>query len=198
MTTNPPEQPAASQRPAWTTTPAPAPTPPPPTTQPAAWYPDPWQHATWRWYDGSAWTAHTSTPLESVPAVEQKKPRLPSFLSVPVLICGLPSIAMLAYAAVTNLVPTLLGIVPLLIVVPVLVWMDRVEPEPWSSRLHTLLWGAFVAGLISLVFNTGFAFAVAAAIGDGAAAEVWAAVISAPFIEEITNCLLYTSDAADD
>ena len=65
-----------------------------------------------------------------------------------------------------------------MIVAPVLIWMDRVEPEPWSSRLHTLLWGAFVAGIISLVFNTVFATVTS---------ETAAAVVSAPFIEELTK-----------
>jgi hypothetical protein len=29
------------------------------------WYPDPWQQAGWRWWDGKAWTAHTSQPGEA-------------------------------------------------------------------------------------------------------------------------------------
>lgn len=109
---------------------------------------------------------------------EPKKPRLPSWLSVPVVLAAVPSIAMLGYAGVTNPITIVLGAVPLLIVAPVLIWMDRVEPEPWASRLHTLLWGAFVAGIISLVFNTVFALVTN---------ETAAAVISAPFIEELTK-----------
>jgi RsiW-degrading membrane proteinase PrsW (M82 family) len=108
----------------------------------------------------------------------QKKPRLPSFLSIPVVLAAVPSLVLLAYAAVTNPVTITLGAVPLLIVAPVLVWMDRVEPEPWAARLHTLLWGAFVAGIISLLFNTIFA---------ALTSEIAAAVISAPFIEELTK-----------
>ena len=117
--------------------------------------------------------------LSLAAAVEtQKKPRLPSFLSVPVVLAAIPSLALLAYAAVTNPITIVLGAVPLLIVAPVLVWMDRVEPEPWAARLHTLLWGAFVAGIISLLFNTVFATLTS---------ETAAAVISAPFIEELTK-----------
>ncbi len=111
-------------------------------------------------------------------ANSQRKPRLPSFLSIPVILAAIPSLALLVYAAVTNPITIALGAVPLIIVVPVLVWMDRVEPEPWASRVHTLLWGAFVAGMISLIVNTLFAMLTS---------ETAAAVISAPFVEELTK-----------
>ena len=32
---------------------------PPVGTTPAGWYADPWQQATWRWWDGVGWTSHT-------------------------------------------------------------------------------------------------------------------------------------------
>jgi hypothetical protein len=31
-----------------------------PPTKPANWYPDPWQNAKWRWWDGAKWTGETS------------------------------------------------------------------------------------------------------------------------------------------
>ncbi len=182
MTTPPPPQ--------WANQPVPAPTPPPPTGQPAGWYPDPWGQAPWRWYDGHAWTAHISVGQAvsgtgatgvagSQSAQQPKKPRLPSFLSIPVILAAIPSLILLGIALFTNPKTVALGIVPLLIVGPVLVWMDRLEPEPWSSRLHAFLWGAFVAGIISLVVNTLFATITGS--------EVAAAVVSAPFIEELTK-----------
>lgn len=69
-----------------------------------------------------------------------------------------------------------LGFVPMLLVAPVLIWIDRVEPEPWTSRIHALLWGGFVGGLIGLASNT-----AVAAISN----ESVAAVVSAPMSEEI-------------
>lgn len=120
---------------------------------------------------------HPGVPVAAA-APDERKPRLPSFLSIPVVLAAIPSLALLGYAAVTNPVTIALGAVPLVIVTPGLLWMDRVEPEPWASRLHTLLWGAFVAGIISLVFNTIFATLTN---------ETAAAVISAPFIEELTK-----------
>lgn len=172
--------------PRWNDAPVPAPTPPPPTSQPPGWYGDPWAQAHWRWWDGQAWTGHISPAVAQVGQVgavgtvaEQKKPRLPSFLSIPVIICAIPSIGLLLFALFTIPITVVLGIVPILIVAPVLIWMDRLEPEPWSSRLHTLLWGAFVAGFISLVINTTFVLATGS--------EVAGAVISAPLFEELTK-----------
>ena len=40
------------------------PPPPPPSAVPAGWYPDPWQQAPQRWWDGSQWTGHTSQPAQ--------------------------------------------------------------------------------------------------------------------------------------
>ncbi len=138
---------------------------------PAGWYADPWQVSPWRWWDGATWTAHTG-------AAEQKKPKLPMFLSVPVLLALIFVIPAVAFLAVSSPLAVLLGLVPLLIVLPVLGWLDRVEPEPRSSKIHAVLWGAAVAGLISVIVNS---------IVGVTAGERWAAVLSAPFIEELSK-----------
>ncbi len=145
---------------------------------PAGWYGDPWNAAPWRWYDGVSWTGHTvATPPGQA---EARKPRLPSFLSVPVIITALPGTVLIGVGAVLVPLAILLGFVPLLLVVPVLLWMDRLEPEPWSARLHAFLWGSFVAGAVSVVVNTVTAIATT---------ETIAAVVSAPIIEEIMKGL---------
>ncbi len=136
----------------------------------AGWYPDPVELGGWRWWDGWAWTAHRAAPT-----VGAKKPRLPLWLSPPVAIClplvvlGVVALAFYEPAAVVG------GLVPLLIVLPVIAWLDRVEPEPRHSRIHALLWGASVAIVFSLIVNV-------------TVLEVWgenvAAVLGAPIIEE--------------
>lgn len=40
-------------------------------TQPAGWYPDPWQQALTRWWDGAQWTGHVQTPG---PGAERQPP----------------------------------------------------------------------------------------------------------------------------
>ncbi len=163
-------------------------TPPPPTAHPAGWYDDPWNPHAWRWFDGHYWTPHTALrtpppPEGAAPALAlppEKKPRLPSFLSPPVLITAIPSLVLLAIAGIIEPISILLALIPLLIVGPPLLWMDRLEPEPWSSRLHAFLWGAFVAGFVAVVINSIVAFA---------AGEVVAAVVSAPLVEESMKTL---------
>ena len=137
------------------------------------WYPDPWASAGVRWWDGAMWTPH-------VAARESSRRRLPAWLSVPVLICGVIVGLGVVLLAVFSPVAVLLGFVPVLIVVPVLQWFDRVEPEPLAARLHALFWGASVAVLVSIVVNT---------VTDLAAGSTLAAVVSAPLIEEAMKAL---------
>ena len=140
---------------------------------PAGWHPDPLHPGGWRWWDGRAWTAHASRPADA--AAARRKPRLPRWLSVPVVICA-PLVALLvgvlAFVAPISVVA---GVVPLVIVLPALAWLDRVEPEPTSSRIHAVLWGASVAIVVALIVNVSVA---------GAAGTTIAAVVSAPLIEE--------------
>ena len=141
-------------------------------TTPAGWYPDPVQHAAWRWWDGRSWTAYIGGSAGPVAA---RKPRLPRWLSTPVATC-LPLVLIgIVIAAFAAPVSVLAACVPLAIVLPTFAWLDRVEPEPRSSRLHAILWGATVAVTVALIVNT---------IVGGLLGETVAAVLSAPLIEE--------------
>jgi RsiW-degrading membrane proteinase PrsW (M82 family) len=131
----------------------------------------------WRWWDGQAWTAH-------VGQTEATKPKLPAWLSIPVIIGTVLTVISMLLLLALDPGPTftgmLLGLVPLAIVFPVLSWLDRVEPEPRSSRIHALLWGGMVAGFVSGVVNSVVAYV---------ASDAWAAVASAPLIEEFMKGL---------
>lgn len=141
------------------------------------WYQDPWNRAVWRWWDGLAWTHHESDQA-------RRRPRLGSWLSWPIALAGLATVVSLVGLLVVStesaLQGILLGLVPLAVVLPVLTWLDRLEPEPFRSRLHAVLWGATVAGFLSGVANSAVAFLYG---------EAWAAVASAPLIEEATKGL---------
>jgi RsiW-degrading membrane proteinase PrsW (M82 family) len=125
--------------------------------------------APFRWWDGRVWTANLAIPNAT------RRPRLPAWLSVPVLVGGLLLIPFVAYAVATTPVVLLLSLVPVAIVGPVLLWLDRVEPEPRASRLHAFLWGATIAILVAGTVNSLVAVFVS---------EAAAAVISAPLVEE--------------
>ncbi len=129
---------------------------------------------------GAGNLTNTAGPSQLSVLEPPKKPFLPAFLSWPVVIAALPSLAFMAVVLVSAPPAFFLGFVPLFIVMPVLLWIDRIEPEPWSSKIHTFLWGTFVAGIISVIVNTGVALTLGEAV---------AAVASAPIIEEITKGL---------
>ena len=150
------------------------------------WFPDPWRVAAWRWWDGAAWSpvtsggsmaAQTATPGD---AQVQRKPRLPMWLSVPVVVAAVPAVPLLVLALVFSPVSSLLALVPLAIVLPTLAWLDRVEPEPRQSRLHALLWGASVAVLVAAIVNSIVAVVIS---------ETVATVVSAPVVEELMKGL---------
>jgi RsiW-degrading membrane proteinase PrsW (M82 family) len=147
--------------------------PPSAAIAPPGWYPDPLAAGGWRWWDGRAWTAHAAPPPGT--AAPKGRPHLPRWLSVPVVVCApIVGLGLLVLCFVAPLA-VLAGLLPLAIVLPVLAWLDRVEPEPTSSRVHAVLWGATVAILVALIVN------VSTILAFG---EAWAMVVSAPLIEE--------------
>lgn len=140
---------------------------------PAGWYADPTAPGRWRWWNGHAWTTFVA---DATPA--RRKPRLPRWLSVPVAVCAPLVVLLVGVIAITQPVSVLAGLVPLVIVLPVLSWLDRVEPEPTASRVHAILWGACVAVLVSIVVNVLVAFLVS---------DLASMVVSAPLIEEASK-----------
>jgi RsiW-degrading membrane proteinase PrsW (M82 family) len=147
---------------------------------PPGWYPDPWQVGSHRWWDGRTWTPHYTPKPGDVAGPAPHQPGLPSWLSVPVLVAGglvVPGTAILAVGD-PEIIPLVL--VPLLFIVPVLLWADRLEPEPRPARLHAFLWGATTAIAVASIANA----TVAVSISESAAA-----VASAPLVEELMKGL---------
>lgn len=122
----------------------------------------------WRWWDGTQWTGYVHRT--------RRAPRLPTWLSPPVLGSGLIVVPVLVTTLVVAPLPALLPIPTFLVVLAVFVWFDRLEPEPWQERIHAVLWGATVAVLGASVVN-GIVFAT---LGEAAGA-----VVSAPVVEEV-------------
>ncbi|NYG07978.1 RsiW-degrading membrane proteinase PrsW (M82 family) [Phycicoccus badiiscoriae] len=98
------------------------------------------------------------------------------------------------YGATLGLVTTLLAVVlaaiPLGIVIPTFLWLDRFEAEPWRYLVTAFLWGALVAALAAGIFNTGANVAFQAATGRQDDAMLATAVFSAPLVEEACKGLL--------
>ena len=133
------------------------------------WLPDPWAPG-WRWRSRGSWTPYR--------IYREERPRLPPWLSVPVLV--LLPVSAWETLSLTSWAPgaALLIIPPLVIVLVVFRWIDTVAPEPRQGRLHALIWGFVIAGSVSGLVNN----AVAMNFGTFAAS-----VLSAPLIEEVTK-----------
>ena len=88
--------------------------------------------------------------------------------------------------AQSALVAGLLALVPLGLVVPAFLWLDRFEAEPTKLLVFAFAWGALVASTVALVLNTG-SLLVLREIGQEPTAV--AAVVVAPVVEEVAKGL---------
>ena len=85
----------------------------------------------------------------------------------------------------TALLALIVALVPLGIVIPTFLWLDRFESEPTRYLVAAFLWGGLVAAVIAALFNTSaIAVLEAVAPGDPEAAMVTTAVLVAPVVEE--------------
>ncbi len=123
------------------------------------------------------WTTFTEAAYGGAVAVApgRRRPWWPRWLSVPVAICAPLTLFGIVVLAILDPISVLAGLVPLALVLPVVAWFDRVEPEPRASKVHALLWGATVAIVGGVIINT------VVAITAGEAAAI---VLSAPIAEE--------------
>jgi len=88
-----------------------------------------------------------------------------------------------AFGVQTALLALAVALVPLGIVIPTFLWLDRFESEPTRYLVGAFLWGALVAAVVAALFNTG-AIAVLEATVDPQSAQQTTAVLIAPFVEE--------------
>lgn len=139
--------------------------------------------------------AQTQTPPQPVLA-QQVKPR-PSLLGWAIagfIVIGLFGVALLAYLLLA-LGPTLLllggvlAVVPLVIVMLGVAWIDRWEPEPRGLLVFGFLWGAVMSVAIALLVDVGIQLTSYSAGVDADALDVLGTVVQAPVVEEIAKGL---------
>ncbi|HET6825005.1 MAG TPA: PrsW family intramembrane metalloprotease [Amnibacterium sp.] len=75
------------------------------------------------------------------------------------------------------------ALVPFVIVLAVVRWIDRWEPEPRAALLFAVLWGAGVAVVVALLFDLGVQLVVSQTAGTDPD-PVLQAVVQAPLVEE--------------
>ncbi|GAB49663.1 PrsW family intramembrane metalloprotease [Mobilicoccus pelagius] len=121
------------------------------------------------------------------------RPVLRRWLAVGVLVLlALLGAALLAWAigltvgVQAALRASLVALVPLLVVLPAFLWLDRQEAEPPSSLVLAFAWGSCIATAASMLLNQLFAELVWSL---GLEPDVVAAVVGAPLVEETTKGL---------
>ncbi|MCA1814874.1 MAG: PrsW family intramembrane metalloprotease [Acidobacteria bacterium] len=96
-------------------------------------------------------------------------------------------VILLLFGLETGFVPLLIGFTLATLPVPVylalVLWLDRYEAEPAPLLAAVFFWGALVAVLIAIVFNTVGSLLVSALV-NSRAGEVSGAVLFAPIVEE--------------
>ena len=128
----------------------------------------------------------------SVP--KRKKKPLPIFESV---VAGAGAALMLvgvlgflqASGPIVTVFIAILCIVPLAIVVSVLLFIDRFEPEPLGMKLAALAWGGGVSIFFGIMGNEYVQYSVTEQTGDEVQGIIFSVVVGAPVVEELLKGL---------
>ena len=103
-------------------------------------------------------------------------------------------IVLLLIGIETGPVALLIGLVCATIPVPLylmlVLWIDRYESEPLWMLATAFFWGALVAVLIALIFNTASSLWVAVVTESMEAGQAFGAVVSAPIVEETAKAFI--------
>jgi len=108
------------------------------------------------------------------------------------LLAGLALVLVFVYLAtfigpVESASGLVLALIPLLVVLRAIAWVDRWDPEPRPALWFAFLWGAGVSIVTALLFDLGVQITIAASGGALAASSFASTVIQAPFVEEIAK-----------
>jgi RsiW-degrading membrane proteinase PrsW (M82 family) len=80
------------------------------------------------------------------------------------------------------------ALLPLIVVLAAVGWIDRWEPEPRLALVFAFLWGAAASVAIALIVDLGVQIAALSTTGEGADA-VFSATVQAPVVEEVAKGL---------
>ncbi|WP_248305653.1 PrsW family intramembrane metalloprotease [Agromyces sp. H66] len=113
------------------------------------------------------------------------------FAAVGIVLAGIVGLLVIAYLALalgvsTLVIGSVLALVPLMIVLLAVRWIDRWEPEPRWALWFAFLWGAAVSVAVALVVDLGVQLALAFA-ESGRPGEGMQAVVQAPIVEELAK-----------
>ena len=134
------------------------------------------------------------TPTVIVKSSSMSAIRLALILAAVLVALFLGLLVLLLIGIETGPVGLLVGLIAATIPVPLYVvlvlWIDRYEAEPLWMLVTAFLWGSLVAVFIALLLNTASGLTVEALTHNAEAAETFAAVVSAPIVEESAKALI--------
>jgi len=129
--------------------------------------------------------------IRTTPRISAIRLVLAVFAGLIALFLGL--LVLLLIGIETGPVALLLGLITATIPVPIYIalvlWIDRYEAEPLWMLATAFLWGTLFAPFFAFLFNTGSAGVVTYMAG-AKAGEAFAAVISAPIVEETSKAFI--------
>jgi protease PrsW len=161
-------------------------------------------------YSATAHPARAATQPVAAPAEVQAQTRAPAqpVLAQPVrshnalfgwaiagfILVGISVLAVVAYLLLALgpgllLVSGFLALIPLVVVLLGVRWIDRWEPEPRGLLIFGFLWGAGMSVALSLLVDIGVQFAVYATGTDPSLRDVLSGVLQAPVVEEAAKGL---------
>ncbi|WP_448004094.1 PrsW family intramembrane metalloprotease [Agromyces bauzanensis] len=113
------------------------------------------------------------------------------FAAVGIVLAAIVGLLVVAYLALalgvsTLVIGSVLALVPLMIVLLAVRWIDRWEPEPRWALWFAFLWGAAVSVAVALIVDLGVQLVLAFA-ESGRPGEGMQAVVQAPFVEEVAK-----------
>lgn len=133
-------------------------------------------------------------PIYAQPDVRppEKKTGLYIGLGIAIMLCiplllMVVAIMFLSVGLVPAVMASVIAFIPAALYIVPLVALDRYDPEPFWLLALAFLWGALVSVVVSFFVNTFFGIAVAVGTGSPGLANVAAAVISAPIVEEASK-----------
>ena len=129
--------------------------------------------------------------IRTTPRISAIRLVLAIFAGLVALLLGL--LVLLLIGIETGPIALLLGLLTATIPVPIYIalvlWIDRYEAEPLWMLATAFFWGALFATFFAFLLNTGTA-GVVTYMSDAKAGEAFAAVMSAPIVEETGKALI--------
>lgn len=139
--------------------------------------------------------AQTQLPPQPVLA-QPVKPRnalfgwaIAGFIVVGVSVLAVVAYLLLALGPGLLLLSGFLALIPLVVVLLGVAWIDRWEPEPRGLLVFGFLWGAGMSVALALLVDIGVQLAVYATGTDPSVTDVLGGVVQAPVVEETAKGL---------